>query len=586
MDWMKLGVKLSSTTLLALNELKFDIPTPVQSACIPMFLNHKDVAVEAVTGSGKTLAFVIPIIEILLRRGSFPKNTEVAAIIITPTRELAQQIDAVIAHFLNYTPQFTHMLLIGGRNLSSDVSQFLSEGAHIITATPGRLVDLLCRKQQQCNLSVCVKALEVLILDEADRLLDMGFEESINTILSFMPKQRRTGMFSATQNKEIQALMRAGLRNPKLIVVKEKHKLTNADQNIPSTLKNYFTICKPDQKFNTLVAFLRQHKTLKHIVFFSTCAAVDYFSKALCVLLKKVAVLSIHGKMKMNRHNMFQKFRDEPGGVLVCTDVMARGIDIPQVDWVIQYDPPTVLNSFIHRCGRTARIGHIGNALLFLLPHEDSFVEFIALNQKVTLENYEAPEVINDILPKLRKMAIADRAFFEKGMKAFVSFIQSYAKHECSLIFQLKELDFEKLGLGFGLVQMPKMPELKGKVFPQFLDVDTRKIPYKDKFREKQRQLQLSQSHLQKKEKTKKKGAIQTIPWSKTKEKKELKLQRKMNRNKRLRQVFDAEELQELANDTRLLKKLKKGKISETECDMQLQINSSDEEGADLKLIQ
>uniref|UniRef100_A0A8C4LXE4 ATP-dependent RNA helicase n=1 Tax=Equus asinus asinus TaxID=83772 RepID=A0A8C4LXE4_EQUAS len=469
-SWESLPVPLHPGVLGVLQELGFPYMTPVQSATIPLFLKNKDVAAEAVTGSGKTLAFVIPILEILLRREEKLKKSQVGAIIITPTRELAIQIDEVLSHFTQPFPQFSQILWIGGRNPGEDVVRFKEQGGNIIVATPGRLEDMFRRKAEGLDLASCVRALDVLVLDEADRLLDMGFEASINTILEFLPKQRRTGLFSATQTQEVENLVRAGLRNPVRISVKEKGLAASSTQKTPSRLENYYMVCKADEKFNQLVHFLRNHKQEKHLVFFSTCACVEYYGKALEALVKSVKIMCIHGKMKYKRNKIFMEFRKLPSGILVCTDVMARGIDIPEVNWVLQYDPPSNASAFVHRCGRTARIGHGGSALVFLLPMEESYINFLAINQKCPLQEMKLQKNTMDLLPKLQSMALADRAVFEKGMKAFVSYVQAYAKHECSLIFRLKDLDFARLARGFALLRMPKMPELRGKQFPDFVN--------------------------------------------------------------------------------------------------------------------
>ncbi|XP_064235687.1 ATP-dependent RNA helicase DDX55 isoform X2 [Aotus nancymaae] len=439
-SWESLPVPLHPRVLGALRELGFPYMTPVQSATIPLFMRNKDVAAEAVTGSGKTLAFVIPILEILLRREEKLKKSQVGAIIITPTRELAIQIDEVLSHFTKHFPQFSQILWIGGRNPGEDVERFRQQGGNIIVATPGRLEDMFRRKAEGLDLAICVRSLDVLVLDEADRLLDMGFEASINTILELLPKQRRTGLFSATQTQEVENLVRAGLRNPVRVSVKEKGVAASSAQKTPSRLENYYMVCKADEKFNQLVHFLCSHKQEKHLVFFSTCACVEYYGKALEALVKGVKIMCIHGKMKYKRNKIFMEFRKVQSGILVCTDVMARGIDIPEVNWVLQYDPPSSASAFVHRCGRTARIGHRGSALVFLLPMEESYINFLAINQKCPLQEMKLQKNTVDLLPKLKSMALADRAVFEKGMKAFVSHVQAYAKHECNLIFRLKAL--------------------------------------------------------------------------------------------------------------------------------------------------
>ncbi|XP_061656182.1 ATP-dependent RNA helicase DDX55 isoform X3 [Phyllopteryx taeniolatus] len=562
--WDSLAGKLNDKILAALRELKFTHMTPVQAACIPLFMSNKDVAAEAVTGSGKTLAFVIPVLEVLLRREEKLKKMQVGALVVTPTRELAMQISEVIGHFLQKFPQFTQMLMIGGNNPMEDVEKFKENGANIVVATPGRLEDMFRRKGDGVDLAGSVKSLDVLVLDEADRLLDMGFENSLNAILSFLPKQRRTGLFSATQTQELDKLVRAGLRNPVRVAVKEKGVADGAARRTPSALSNYYTVsgaggggprgdahavfrrllqvCRADRKFNALVAFLRQHKHQKQLVFFSTCACVEYFGRALETLVKRVPVHCIHGKMKHKRNKIFADFR-------------------------------AVKSAFVHRCGRTARIGNRGNALVFLLPMEESYVNFLSINQKCPLEKMPAVSDVVDVLPKVKALAQADRAIFDKGMKAFVSYVQAYAKHECSLIFRVKDLDFASMARGFALLRLPKMPELRGKSFPDFqpAPLDTENIRYKDKQREKLRQKTLVELKLRRREGGDDRAAkkpVRNQAWSKQKAKKD---RRKKNATKRKHgQSSDDEDTEELLKDTRLLKKLRKGQICEEDFEREI----------------
>uniref|UniRef100_A0ACB8G010 ATP-dependent RNA helicase ddx55 n=2 Tax=Sphaerodactylus townsendi TaxID=933632 RepID=A0ACB8G010_9SAUR len=571
-SWGSLPVELSPGVMRTLKELRFLHMTPVQSATIPLFMTNKDVAAEAITGSGKTLAFVIPIIEILLRREEKLKKRQVGAIVITPTRELAIQIDEVISHFTKHFPQFSQCLLIGGNNPMEDIKKFKECGGNILVATPGRLVDMFRRTSDGLDLARSVKSLDILVLDEADRLLDMGFEASLNTILDFLPKQRRTGLFSATQTQEVENLVRAGLRNPVRISVKEKGVLASNTQKTPTRLQNYYMICRADEKFNQLVHFLRHHKSEKHLVFFSTCACVEYYGKALESLIKNAKIMCLHGKMKHKRNRIFTEFRALPSGILVCTDVMARGIDIPEVNWVLQYDPPSNASAFVHRCGRTARIGHVGSALVFLLPMEEVYVSFLSINQKCPMQEMKPQPNVADVLPKLKSLSLADRAVYEKGMRAFVSCVQAYAKHECSLIFRIKDLDFASLARGFALLKMPRMPELKGKTFPDFepVDINTDSIAFKDKNRERQRQKLLAQLREGKQEQERRRKGIRNEAWSKQKAKKEKRRKLTAKRKREEGSDVDEKDMEELLKDTRLLKRLKKGKISEEEFEKKL----------------
>ncbi|XP_077968486.1 ATP-dependent RNA helicase DDX55-like [Styela clava] len=574
---------LSQHTLDIVRNQGFKKMTPVQTATIPLFLRNKDVAVEAVTGSGKTLAFVIPMIEMLMRKTKTIKKHEVFSIIISPTRELASQISEVVSDFLTGEDAggLSHMLLIGGRGeMTRDIESFEENGAHILVGTPGRINSAFETSKLFCS---AVRSLEILILDEADRLLDLGFHQSLSSILSHLPKQRRTGLFSATQTEETEKLIKAGLRNPVKITVKQKISTTeDACVRTPTTLKNYYVICTAKEKFNKLMTFLKSHKNEKHIVFFSTCASVDYFGRAVKEFMKGMTEVSlIHGKIKKKRLKIFSDFRDKKSGILICTDVMARGVDIPEVHWVLQFDPPSNASAFVHRCGRTARIGRKGNALIFLLENEQSYVEFMQINQKAPIFEYKEPESSDsnvEYLQKLANLSMSDRAMMERGTRAFVSFIQSYAKHECSLIFRLKDINLGELASGFALLQLPRMPELKGRKIINFdpPDVKISGIKYKDKAREKLRQIELKKPRNREIENKNKKKFVNNNSWSKNKERIEKKLKRREYKRKRkLKEAneFNDKELEELEDDARLVKKLKKGKISQEEFDEKMKID-------------
>ncbi|XP_076640675.1 putative ATP-dependent RNA helicase DDX55 homolog [Halictus rubicundus] len=587
-NWNELEAPLSDSVLKTIEELKYPYMTPVQAASIPLLLKGKDVAAEAVTGSGKTVAFIVPVLEILQKQKETWKPTEVGAIIISPTRELAIQIHEVLQKFLNNLPHLKQMLLVGGVTIAEDAER-LKGGANIIVATPGRLEDILSNCKS-INLAARVKSLEILILDEADRLLDLGFSTSLDTILSYLPRLRRTGLFSATQTKELQQLIRAGLRNPALISVKEK-----ANISTPSNLVNNYTIVNVEYKFSTMIDFIQRKGTnLKYMIFLSTCACVDYFSHIVQEMLPSVKVLAIHGKMKNKRYKIFDEFRRIESGILICTDVMARGVDISEINWVLQYDPPCSASSFVHRCGRTARIGNKGSALLFLLETEDAYVDFIKRNQKVDLEKLDIKPSIrlyDKCLKCARDLQKKDRLLFDKANRAFVSYIQAYNKHECNLILRLKDVDLGKLAMSFGLLRMPRMPELKGRDTSSFKqeDIDVNSVAYLNKQRE--------QNRLEKLKTFQDSGVWPTVckrkhkqtePWSETKKRKlekqenrkkrkEKKIKQKMSANltKKPKKKISQQDIEELAKDVALIKKLKKKKISQEEFDTAFGIDQS-----------
>jgi superfamily II DNA/RNA helicase len=258
--------KLSPETLQVLASLKFQNMTPVQQATLPLFLGHKDVAVEACTGSGKTLAFVVPIMELILRyyrQHGAPLPTTVLAMIIAPTRELARQIHDILSLFCAPHKAWLRVvpLLVGGTKLpqakeGDDVDPL---AGNVVVATPGRLQERMVKGGDAFD----VRSLEVLVLDEADCLLDMGFEQTITSILLKLPKQRRTGLFSATQTKSVKKLVRAGLRNPVQISVKvnssaSANGTTAATQRTPTRLRNYFTYVSADERLGLLLRFLEK----------------------------------------------------------------------------------------------------------------------------------------------------------------------------------------------------------------------------------------------------------------------------------------------------------------------------------------
>lgn len=361
---------------LTISRLGFAKPTPVQSAAIPLFLSHKDVVVEAVTGSGKTLAFLIPIVEILKKRKPALRKNEVGAIIVSPTRELAIQTWEVLGELLKDYPELKQVILIGGAEVSQDFDRIAENGCNILVTTPGRLLDILERNTE----AVVVKSLEILVLDEADRLLNLGFERTINSILERLPKQRRTGLFSATMSDALSELIRTGLRNPVKVTIKVENTSTKVEQRTPESLKSFYTICDYEHRLPFTLNFLRNHSAKKTIMYFGTCASVEYFNRAIPLLPKGIlkglpSIVALHGRMEhRKRQKIYHEFLTAERSIMICTDLAARGLDFSDVDLVLQYEAPQDPTTFIHRCGRTARSGRSGEALLLLSQSEDNYV--------------------------------------------------------------------------------------------------------------------------------------------------------------------------------------------------------------------
>ncbi|XP_057826650.1 DEAD-box ATP-dependent RNA helicase 18 [Cryptomeria japonica] len=557
---------LSEETLKVLNESGFHYCTPVQAATIPLLCSYKDVSVDAATGSGKTLAFVVPLIEILRRLTDPLKPYQVAAVIISPTRELASQIYHVTEPFVSTLSNIKCMLLVGGTDVTADLKKIKEDGVNLLIGTPGRLDDIM----ERTNI-LDFRRFEVLILDEADRLLDMGFHKQVSSITARLPKQRRTGLFSATQTEAVEELSKAGLRNPVRVEVRTEATFQSGSDpttntpcsRTPAGLNIEYLECEADEKPSQLVQFLSGHMAKKIILYFMTCACVDYWGVVLSQLkvLKGCPLIALHGRMKQSiREKALASFTKLSTGILLCTDVAARGLDIPDVDWIVQCDPPQDPNVFVHRVGRTARMGRSGNALVFLLPKEDAYVEFLRI-RRIPIQERKRSDATSNIIPQIRSAAIEDRDVMEKGLRAFVSFIRAYKEHHCSYIFRWKELEVGKLAMGYGLLQLPSMTELKRRAFSTdgFVPVeglDLGAIKYKDKAREKQRQKNLAKKQQAKYtigEKGERHNPVGNI---------ELK-GKKCSRQRRIVQNIEDEE--EMAQEYRLLKKLKKGAITERE---------------------
>ncbi|KAL9421746.1 hypothetical protein AB3S75_034085 [Citrus x aurantiifolia] len=558
---------LSEPVLEALAEAGFEFCTPVQAATIPLLCSYKDVAVDAATGSGKTLAFVVPLVEILRRASSARKPHQIMGMIISPTRELSSQISHVAQPFISTLPDVKSMLLVGGVEVKADVKKIEEEGANLLIGTPGRLYDIMERMDV-----LDFRNLEILVLDEADRLLDMGFQKQISYIISRLPKLRRTGLFSATQTEAVEELSKAGLRNPVRVEVRaesKSHHASASSQQLASSktplgLHLEYLECEPDEKPSQLVDLLIKNKSKKIIIYFMTCACVDYWGVVLprLAVLKSLSLIPLHGKMKQTaREKALASFTSLSSGILLCTDVAARGLDIPGVDCIVQYDPPQNPNVFVHRVGRTARLGRQGSSIVFLSPKEEAYVEFLQI-RRVPLQERKCSDDASDVVPEIRSAAKKDRDVMEKGLRAFVSYIRAYKEHHCSYIFRWKELEVGKLAMGYGLLQLPSMSEVKihslsTKGFVPVKDIKLEDIKYKDKSREKQRK-----KNLQAKKEAQQKEPKRQKP-NKASDAATTVMRKKTAKQRRATQAIEDED--ELARDYRLLKKLKKGSIDESE---------------------
>jgi len=342
------GFGLSNDLNTSLYKMDYKTPTPIQSQAIPLALKGHDILGSAQTGTGKTVAFCIPLIEKILRspRGS--------ALVLTPTRELAKQVLGVIHDLLGRNSRIKTAFIIGGEPMGKQFTQ-LRANPRIIVGTPGRINDHLKRG------SIKLHDTDFLVLDETDRMLDMGFGVQLDKIIRFLPRQRQTLMFSATLPQGIVSLSGKYLSNPRRVSVGE----TNV---VASNIKQEVIRIEQGDKYQELVVQLHERQG-SVLVFVKTKYNADKMARK----LRQDGFTSegLHGDLRQNKRDKVMKnFRVQNFRVLVATDIAARGLDVPHIEHVINYDLPQVAEDYIHRMGRTARAGAQGSALSFVASQD------------------------------------------------------------------------------------------------------------------------------------------------------------------------------------------------------------------------
>lgn len=425
--------------------ISFEYMTEIQSKTIPQLLDGEDLVGAAKTGSGKTLSFLIPAIE-LLSKLKFNHKQGTGVIIISPTRELAMQIFGVLKILMANLSQ-TYGLLIGGVDKKEEANK-LAKGVNIVVATPGRLLD-----HMQNTEKFLFKNLKCLVIDEADKILDIGFEEDMKKILQLLPEDRQTMLFSATLTSKTNDLIQLAIkRNPVRVGIEETH---DKDQATVSGLEQGYVVVNSENRFLILYTFLKKNRKKKMMVFLSSCDAVKFYYELLNYI--ELPVIALHGKQKQSvRTRTFSQFMNAKSSILLCTDVAARGLDIPDVDWIIQYDPPDDPKEYIHRVGRTARgEGTKGNALLIIRPEELAFLKYLK-RAKVSLQEYELSwKKVADIQPQLEKLVAKNYALNISAKEAFRSYVRSYNSHSLKDAFDTSTLDLVAVAKSFGFENPP-----------------------------------------------------------------------------------------------------------------------------------
>ncbi|CDI83008.1 ATP-dependent RNA helicase, putative [Eimeria acervulina] len=410
----------------ALKEMQMERLTEIQAKSIPRLLEGKDVLGAAKTGSGKTLAFLIPAVELLYQVKFLPRNGT-GVIIISPTRELSLQIYDVAVELSKYLPQ-TLGLVMGGANRKHEAEK-LAKGVNVLVATPGRLLDHMQN----------TKNLLSLVIDEADRILEIGFEEEMNAILALLPKQRQTCLFSATQTAKVADLARLSLKKPVLVQVQ------NAVATV-SGLQQGYVICPAEQRFLLLFTFLKKNKDKKVMVFFSSCMSVRFHDELFNYI--DLPTTCIHGKKKQAaRMSTYYEFCEA------------------EVDWIVQVDPPDDPREYIHRVGRTARgAGGKGKALLFLMPEEVGFLRYLK-QAGVPLNEYTFPSSkLANVQTQLERLIEKNYYLHKSSRDAYRSYLHAYASHGLKDIFNVYNLDLQRVARAFGFAVPPKVDlNLKAK---------------------------------------------------------------------------------------------------------------------------
>ncbi|KAJ4265056.1 ATP-dependent RNA helicase dbp4 [Fusarium torreyae] len=442
---------LSVPTANGLEASHFQVLTDVQAEAVPLALKGKDVMGAAKTGSGKTLAFIIPVLE-KLYRAQWTEYDGLGALIISPTRELAVQIFEVLRK-VGRNHVFSAGLVIGGKSLKEEAERL--DRMNILVCTPGRMLQHL---DQTAGFDA--NNLQILVLDEADRIMDMGFQSAVDALVEHLPKSRQTLMFSATQSKKVSDLARLSLKDPEYVSVHEA-----ATSATPTNLQQHYLVTPLTQKLDTLYGFIKANLKSKIIVFLSSGKQVRFVYESFRHLQPGIPLLHLHGRQKqIARLEITSRFTAAKQSCLFATDVVARGIDFPAVDWVIQADCPEDVDTYIHRVGRTARYQSNGRAVLFLDPSEEPGMLKKLEQKKIPIQKVNVKEKKKrNIKDHLQSMCFQNPDLKYLGQKAFISYTRSVHLQKDKDVFKFDKLDLDGFAASLGLPGTPQVKFRKGE---------------------------------------------------------------------------------------------------------------------------
>lgn len=442
---------LSDTTSTGLSASHFKALTDIQARAIPHALKGRDILGAAKTGSGKTLAFLVPVLENLYRR-QWSEYDGLGALILSPTRELAIQIFEVLRKIGRYH-SFSAGLVIGGKSLQEERERL--GRMNILVCTPGRILQHLDQ-----TAAFDTDNIQMLVLDEADRIMDMGFQTAVDAIVEHLPRKRQTMLFSATQTKKVSDLGRLSLQEPEYIAVHEA-----AESATPSTLQQHYVVVPLPEKLDTLWSFIRDNLKVKILVFFSSGKQVRFVYEAFRQMQPGIPLLHLHGRQKQGaRVEITNKFSTAQHSCLFATDIAARGLDFPAVDWVIQLDCPEDADTYIHRVGRTARYERDGRAVLFLEPSEEAGMTKRLEQKRISLDKINIrPKKQESIKDQVQSMSFKDPSLKYLGQTAFTSYVKSIYIQKDKEVFDMKALPLEEFAASMGLPGAPRIKFIKGE---------------------------------------------------------------------------------------------------------------------------
>lgn len=442
---------ITDETLRGLKDSGFVNLTNIQKKAIPAALKGGDVMATAKTGSGKTLAFLVPTIESLIRN-EVSEYDGLVALIVSPTRELSVQIFEVLTSIGKYN-SFSAGLVTGGKDVKFEKERI--SRMNILVGTPGRL-------SQHFNESVGLETsnLKVLVLDEADRCLDMGFQKQVDNIIGHLPPTRQTLLYSATFSQSVRDLARLSLTDPMKIGLSSDDIISET----PESLDQYYAIIPLHEKLDMLWSFIKSHLKSKILVFFSSLKQVQFTYETFRTLQPGIPLMKLYGRHKQtSRLETTYKFSKAQHACLFATDIVARGLDFPAIDWVIQVDCPEDAATYVHRVGRAARFGRQGRSLLMLLPSEEEGMLKRLDSSKIGIKKMNIKEKSKKtIRPQLQSLCFKDPQMKNLGQRAFISYFKSVHIQKDKEIFKVNELSAEKYAQSLGLPGAPNI-KIKGE---------------------------------------------------------------------------------------------------------------------------